>query len=680
MKADYVTYRRATTVSLLGLAVQLVLGLAFLILSILGNDRASQTASAWILSGSIVWLTLAIVFDQHRRERIEAMEAEELRRSGARDASVFGEDDEELRVAAKRLAWMHKVLMPAVSMVFALLLAGFGWWGLSRAAQMPEYTGLFTGTDEQGWTIGFGVVLSVIGFVFARYVSGMSKSRVWRNLRAGAAQAAAASLIGLATLVGQFSFLAGTDAVLLILPWAIPIAMLLFAGEVVLNFVLEVYRPRKPGEFPRPAFDSRVLGFIAAPDRIAESVGGALSYQFGIDITGSYFYELFKKYAGWMVIGGAAVLGLLTTVGVVQPNQQGLLLSFGALKQDAEPLGPGPVLKRPWPFQTLETFDTETLRSLDLGAGKPTVEGAWLWTNAHGQDSEPTFIVQPAQFEQDLDLDDVDAQSGRDVSLIVAEIPLEFTVRDFRKWETFADPERREDLLKGVAQQVLTQNLLDERVDKLLGSERESVSRELASKIRASIEALDAGVDVTFVGIEGLHPPKDTALSFEALINTDARRQTQIENARKEANTMLIKAAGSIEKAREIAREIRERDILLERGQTEAVEAKEMHIESLLASAGGEAASLIQVARGERWNKHMSARARAVLYEGQLAAYNASPGYYLTSLYYDAMSDVLGNARVFLVGDPDTEIRMDMHDELDPTSRMFAEQNIEGEQ
>ena len=115
MKSDYLTYRRAANVSLFGLALQVLLGAGLLIFSVLTKDHAAASAAAFAGFAALGWLALAIVYDQHRRERIEAMEAESLAASQTA-ASVFDATDAEFRVAAKRLAGLHKVFLPTISL------------------------------------------------------------------------------------------------------------------------------------------------------------------------------------------------------------------------------------------------------------------------------------------------------------------------------------------------------------------------------------------------------------------------------------------------------------------------------------------------------------------------------------------------------------------------------------
>jgi len=127
MKGDHRSYARATSTSLLGLAAQVTLGLGLLIYAVVGRDNAAFSASLHVLVMSLVWVVLVVVFDQHRRERLEALEAESLDASAAREASVFGTSSDDLRVNAKRLAWMHRVLVPGARVLLALLLSGLGY-------------------------------------------------------------------------------------------------------------------------------------------------------------------------------------------------------------------------------------------------------------------------------------------------------------------------------------------------------------------------------------------------------------------------------------------------------------------------------------------------------------------------------------------------------------------------
>ncbi|MFT3686344.1 MAG: hypothetical protein QM783_15725 [Phycisphaerales bacterium] len=353
MKGDHRSYARAAGTCLLGFFIQLGLGLALLIYSYWGGlvdgmvkvgDHAARTASGHILIVSAVWLLLAIVFDQARRERLEAMEAESLDATAARESSVFGTVSDDLRVNAKRLAWMHRVLVPAVSIAVGVALIAMGAWRyleVTRSLSGPEADKLgaavrgswfedYNGIPFQGWAISLGLGVAVVGFVFARYTSGMSKSPVYSAMRAGSSAAVAASLFGLAIALGQFAEVLGAVRASRYLLIAFPVASMVLGAEVLVNFLLNMYRPRKPGEMPRPPVDSWLLGSVAAPDQIVRNIGGAIGYQFGVDVSGSWAYRLVSRSLGSLVLFAAAVVWLMTCFTVVGPDEQGLRVRLGA--------------------------------------------------------------------------------------------------------------------------------------------------------------------------------------------------------------------------------------------------------------------------------------------------------------------------------------------------------------
>lgn len=648
MKADYLSFKQATSATLLGLALQMLMGLVLLVYAILAKDHAALTAALFILAGSLVWITLAVVFDQHRRERIEHLESESLAHASARESSVFGERPDDLRIAAKRLAWMHKWLVPIASLVYAVILVALGLWRLNSGQEIIKSDSFVSiQPGRLGWAISIGLSLAIIGFIFARYVSGMAKQSVWASLRAGAAAAVGAAIFGLAIAVAQFVDYSGTDAIARYLVVALPVIMLLLAGEVVLNFLLGLYRPRKPGEIPKPALESRVLGFVAAPDRIAESIGGALNYQFGFDVTGSWFYRLLSRWWPWLLTGGVCVIWLLTCVGVVQPNQQGLRLVMG--RQKGGVLTPGAYLKFPWPIERIERLDTSTVRRIDLGGDAPKMKPnqSILWTNDHGIE-EAFFIVRSLDTDQRLERT---SNEAKDVSLIAAEVPLLYEIEDFAKFEQLGSPDQRDLIIRSEARRVVFTYMATQPWDRVLGVGRTEISRELRVRVEKALKDLDAGLKVLFVGVEGVHPPRNTASMFESIAQSQQQKAASLEAGQSDANRKLIEVAGSVEAARKIVAAIDAADAAVKR-QAPASEVRDLQIaaEQLLDKASGKAASMLQKAKADRWSKHMEARARAERYSGQLASYRAAPGVYMSKMYFDTLTESIANSRLYIVG------------------------------
>jgi regulator of protease activity HflC (stomatin/prohibitin superfamily) len=696
MKADYLSYKKATSVALLGLVLQLGIGLAALVYALVvrPRDELAVTGAFLVLSGVLVWLVLAVLFDLHRRERVEHMEQEALAATGARDASVFSESGDEFRVAAKRLAWMHRIMVPVASVAFALLLAGLGYWRYRTTLPVVTNNAFRVSPENFGAAITVGLTLAFTGFIFARYVAGMAKQPVWAHLRAGAGAAVSAAVVGLLLTVCHFIDYIGPDAPTRWANMVLPAVMGVLALEVLLNLVLGAYSPRRPGEYPRPAFDSKVLSFFAAPDRVAASIGEALNYQFGFDVTGNWFYQLLSRSVAALVLVGVAVVWLLTCVAIVQPDEQGLRVRMG--QRMGGPLGPGAYVKLPWPLESVETFKTTAARRINLGGEQPKLaqgQTAILWTTAHGE--EVQFAVRPVAEDRAAESKDAPADpaagaaasaapspaagsaqpagagapaeaSGapavRDYAMVSVELPLYYTVEDLAKFDLLAAPGEREGILRSVARKEAFTLLATETIDRVLGDGRDEISSRLRQRIDRRFHDLDAGVRVLYVGIEGVHPPRDTATAFENIVQATQNRASALISAQEDANKALIDVAGSVDTARRIVAAIdaleREQNAAAPAGDAAAKAARDARVaearesvKRLIADAGGSASSVIQEARAQRWVRHMGQKVQSEAYAGKIAAFRAAPEVYVARTYFDTLADTLGKSRLYIVAD-----------------------------
>lgn len=669
MQPDYLSHKRAVAVSLLGLVLQLAMAAALLIYGnpLSGNDPPAFTAAFFTLVGVVAWLALLIVSDQHRRERLEAMEAEALSASGAAGSSVFdsgaaaASSGGEFRVAYRRLMGLYRWFYPGVSLLIAGALIGLGVWRFLASGgvmdqRLPEVQPAY------GWGIAVGLFCAVAGFVFARFVAGMARQPVWKSLRGGADFAVGTALLGLGITVAHFADLAGPDTVFRWLHLVYPVFMIVLGAEIVLNFLLDLYRPRRAGELPRPAFDSRLLAFVSAPDVVARSVGEALSYQFGYDITSNWFYRLMSRFIGPLAGVALLVLWGMSALAVVEPHQRGLITRFGAVQRE---VGPGLHLKMPWPIDRVEIPSFETrddrgrvvevdrtvtgIRTLNLASPPPARDRAVLWTNEHAGE-EVYYIVQPASSGDGAEA------AGRDIALIAAEVPLRFRVSSVEKYDRLAGAEAmRTSLLTAVAQREMLRHLAPLSVLEVLGEARLRIQVELRERIQRAFDALGdggAGVEILSVELKGVHPPRDVAPSFEKVLQAQQNQEARLLRAQADAIQTLTRVVGSVELATQIAEEHGKLMRMRESGAPAAqVAEQQTAVQRLIERAGGSASASLATARAERWVKHMDARARAARYAGHLAGYRAAPNVYSASLYLEALRDAMKDSRVYIVPD-----------------------------
>ncbi len=698
VRGDYQTYRRAALICVVGLIIQTAIALLMLIYSVYSGDHAAKSASIMFGSGVIIWAILLFVFDQHRRERIEDMEAEQFATSGGASASAFSGASDDLRVVARRLVFIQKWVVPLSGVVFAAIniLAGLSRLKSWNAYSSPEsftYT-----TNILGAMLAIGLSIGVVGFIFARFVSGMGKVTVWSSLRAGAAQSVAISMVGVLLAVAAFLELSLEQMGLKTLtPVIIPIGMIVLGCEVILNLVLDVYRPRKPGEDPRPAFDSRLLGLLAAPDRIAANIGEAVNYQFGVDVTGTWFYQLLSKLVLWLVGMGVVIAWLMTMLVVVEPHERGLILTNGKVsgpifsfgEKGEGDIGPGLHVKLPWPIATYETpvafsraggeqtevQTTTGVRILQLASNAPDAgeTDPIIWTESHAS-REKLNIVQPSMSIDESDessssdtvIQDVSNQQGN-LSLVAIEVPMHYVVRDVKLFDQFAGPGQREDLLQMIGRRVVTQFLGEWSIDDILAHNQTDMLAQLRVRVVDAYAELNEGqgpgIEVLYLGMHGVHPPLKVAPSFERVIAARQNRESMIEDARRIEISTLTEIAGSVELAEQIVDQLVEIDVL-RRGDGSRVVESELDVQRLLETAGGEAGEKLLDASAQRWTRHMTERGRAVLLNGQQLAYDASPMLYRSQNYFDALLDAIEQSRVYLTPSDleSLHIRIDLMD------------------
>jgi len=695
MRADYLTFRRATNLSLLGMVIQLVISILLLILASLTANHAAMSAALCVGLGVPMWLGLAIVYDQHRRERIEAIESEAL--AGAQQASAFEATGDEFKVAARRLNAMYKFFLPILSVLLAAGYIGLGIWRWQSGWKLVATP--VAEDHSRGWLIAIGVGIAFTGFALARYAAGMAKQAVWANLRAGGAAMVGAAFIGLALAIAHTVDHVGPDILVRWLYAAIPGVMVIIGVEILLNFVLDLYRPRKVGDAPRPAFDSRLLGFAAAPDKIAQSISDAINYQFGYDVASTWFYQLLSRSFVLLIALGLTVMWGLTSLVMIEPHQRGLVLRFGNVTRE---IGPGLHVKAPWPIDTVELpaftersadgktevigYSATGVRELHVSTLPPATGGndPILWTNDHGR-TEEFQLVQPSRAGASNQSTD---STARDFALISMEIPVRYAVADVRTFEEFAPPDQRDDILKAAAQREIIAHLTPLSIDDVLGPKRSTLAQELRERVEAAFARLNpgadgkprgAGVHVLSVGIAGVHPPKETATSFERVVQQEALSQSQVDSAKAEAIKTLTSVVGSIELAEQIAAKIDQVATVKASKAPDAAKqtaALEFEIQSLLEKAGGKAAQEIAQARADRWKRQMGERARAEAYKGLLSTYLASPELFKASAYLDALRESMKGQRLFIVDSSIPNLWMDIDRvDRDTTTNVFDGKN-----
>lgn len=695
----------------MGLSVQIALAIYCAAIGLWAQSPAIHAATWHLFGGLPIWFILLAIYHQHRLERLETLETEQLTKTDAQAAALFDERGEDLQVARSRLETLYRLGLPIVSLIVAIYLVLVG--AVMLYANHKAYasgdliktaiggTGSALTNEGLFQLFWLTVALAFVSFIVARYESGMTLISEWQLLRGGASYLMGTTLVSVLLVVGSFiSWVReGDQTPFVVLALLIPAAMILVGSEMLLTAVLSAYRPRRPGEVPRPAFDSRTLGLLTKPESIAKAIGDTINYQFGFEVSRSWFYQLLSRSIAPLLAFGGLVLLALSCIFTVEPHQQALVLRFGKIV--GEPLEAGLHFKLPWPVSTFETFPVKRIYQVSVGSVRGDVDpnAAILWTNTHGSGKEEYLITAPSQTAQIetgfLKNLNPTRSNTPGMALIGATVTVQYRIKNLLAYsKAVAEPTK---LLSALAEREVAAYFVTQTVDQLVGPERIASSEVLKERLQKAVDTAMAdssgkpqslGLEIIFVGFSSVHPPSDAevAASFHEQIGAQQEKQATIEKAHQDATEMLANVAGSREDAEAIDQAITALDAIrievealrnsgdaakIEAKAKEAI-AKELIIEDLLTRSNGKAAQLISSARAYRWQRSVTEQAKASRFIAELSAYGKAPELYRTRRYLETLAEGLDKSRKFVIGSQSTEAPIFRLDLKDNTSSMDA--------
>jgi regulator of protease activity HflC (stomatin/prohibitin superfamily) len=380
----------------------------------------------------------------------------------------------------------------------------------------------------------------------------------------------------------------------------------LMAVEMLITLLLEIYRPRVKGKISRPVYDSRFVGLLGQPESLFTTAAQTIDYQFGFNVSETWFFQLLKKNLLTLLLVQLAVLLVSTCFVFIDAGEQAVLERFGKPVAGGV-LSPGAHLKLPWPVEKVYRYRTEQIQSFDVGyTPDPQSEmlNTVLWSTAHGK--EENFLVanrETATIKTD-DTDTNDTLKAPPVSLITVSIPVQFQIHDVMAWAyNNADPTN---LLEDLATRAVVHYLASEDLSDVMSSARLEAARLLRERIQSAADARQLGVKILFVGVQDMHPPTTVAGDYENVVGAEQTKLATILEARAEA----------------------------------------IHTNAI---AGALAYTLTNIAAATRQQLEVQAYARAALFTNQIPAFQAAPSVYQQRAYFQTFAAATATARKYLL-------------------------------
>ncbi len=631
--------------------VEVISGLGFfaqLAFIITGYALYSATESLGVLAqtwfmvpGLLIWVAVYLHSRQKRLARSEKEELDQLRK-GRLSEEIFEDQELDRMRAHTGLKIFEKYLVPA----FALLLAGSLAWLCYRNLSNVIRLGPIDVSDPMTAVAGMAAI-TFFGFLLGKYAVGLAHSKEMEFLRAPASYLMGNVMTALLLVIALTMVHFGVEWLEAASAYIIPAFMGLIAFEVLLNMVLDIYRPRVSGQEWRPAYDSRLLNLCAEPAGVFETFAAMVDYQFGFKISETWLYSFMQRAILPLILVQICALWLLSTLVVIHPGEAAFIERWGRprLSEEDRAAGlraslysPGFHLKLPWPIETVQRMeanriyrklvgkiiyaDEPHIRRLDEGVEDAPVqrdEDIVLWRELH---IDPE-IGREAQFLVPS-MVDVERDYGAP-ALNIARLIARLSYRIRRTPDGSVDPSALYDfyykhgnphrLVENLGFQAITRIAANQNFLRWIHVEREDVSRRFAEKLQRYIDDNDLGVEIVYAGLPSVHPPAAVSTAYESVINAYEQKETMIHLGHRESVRRLKDA------------------------EAEAVE-------------------LLNDAQAYRYELKKVSAAERLQFAVRRDTYEKAPAVYRYRKHFSAVEDVLAGHRLYIVPVMEKEVNI----------------------
>jgi regulator of protease activity HflC (stomatin/prohibitin superfamily) len=592
---------------LVNLVAAAMIFIAAFVVTCFVNSLAGQAASVFLGLGALVAFTSWFQMRLEENERLEKLEVEELARAKG-DSTLFEAKDSEVFPARRARETFEKFFVPGFGVLLFLLEAGAAWllwrWlGKTSNGIVPE---------RALASLSLFAIFALLLFLFGRFSVTIARLENHRLLRPSSSFLLLGAYLCFITVLGIAGFEAGFAKADFYIARGLCVLLGLMAAEMLITLLLEIYRPRVKGKIARPIYDSRLVGLLAQPEGLFTTAAQALDYQFGFNVSETWFFKLLQKNLPTLLLAQLAVLLLSTSVVFIEAGEQGVLERFGKPVASGV-LTPGGHFKLPWPIDRVYRYRTEQIQSFSVGFtldSESERQNTVLWTVPHNR--EVNFLVgNHAQATVANDNADAnDSSKAPPVSLITVSIPIQFQITDVMAWAyNNAD---QTNLLESLATRAVVHYLAGVDLNDVMSQQRALAAETLRTQIQAAADEYKLGAKIVFVGLQDIHPPTTVAADYEKVVGAEQTKLAKILDA-----------------------------------QAYAI--------SNLALADARSFTATNVADANRQRLEVSAFARAALFTNQIPAFAAAPSVYQQRAYFQAFAAATANARKYVLLVTNTE-------------------------
>lgn len=205
---------------------------------------------------------------------------------------------------------------------------------------------------------------------------------------------------------------------------------------------------------------------------------------------------------------------------VVDPEQNGVVKTFGKLSQITEP---GLRFKFPWPIQTVDLVNVEEVRRLELG---------FRTVRAGGTQSSAQYKKVPSEA----------LMLTGDENIVSVDLVVQYKIKDAGNFLfRVADPKRA---VAHAAEAAIRQIVGSQPIDQTLTTGKamiEAATKELLQKV---LDSYEAGVHVAEIKLQDVTPPQQVDAAFKDVQSAKEEKEKKVNVALGYQNEIIPKARG----------------------------------------------------------------------------------------------------------------------------------------
>ena len=231
-------------------------------------------------------------------------------------------------------------------------------------------------------------------------------------------------------------------------------------------------------------------------------------------------------------IGGAIVLWLLTSLYLVNTQQQAVVTRFGAVVEPR--VLPGIHISLPWPIDRVTRLKVQQLQRLVVGG-----------------DAADTVVGRAQPLRSQFFTGDQNLISLRVVVQYSVGSPVDYLFRT-------SDVAQ---VVGAAVETALAERIAAQTVDAILTSGKAAIQDDVRSAAQRLLDQYQAGVLLSTINIESVTPPPEAADAFRDVASARADSARIVSEAQGYANDVIPRARGEAQQSIEAAQGYRQRKI-----------------------------------------------------------------------------------------------------------------------